>query len=384
MRWLIVALLAWKALTAPLAAQQGLCLSSSEGRPLDGINQGIPIVEPHGALRSWDIRADWRDAAPRCTAIATRPMARQREFPAWFLNVTSQLSGSKDVLLTASGFVTTTTARTLAVATESAGTAVRVDGQAISGTQVIAPGTHEIHIAMTLSGDTWRFEPTLDGEPIWSAALVTATPPGALDRALSAWAWLVAPILVIAIAAGLALSAYSFLMPTPLMAAGIAVVAAVAALLGLMPQQGLQRLSGLVLFGAVLIPAASRLRNLRGAFLLVGVPWLAFIAALSLAQAGRFTLYSYDDWLTYQVAGHRIYFQGYWLEGGNEVFDFQPFYRWMTGRAAPGALGDSSVGELYWDAACLLMGALLAFHLSKSFAGFRIALAAAARRRWRR
>jgi hypothetical protein len=377
LRWLIVALLAWKAVTAPLAAQQGLCLSASAGRPLDGINQGIPIVEPHGALRSWDIRADWRDAAPRCTAIATRPMATQREFPAWFLNVTSQLSGSKDVLLTARGFVTTTTARTLAVATDSAGTDVRVDGQAVSGTHVIAPGTHEIHIAMTLAGEQWRFEPTLDGEPLWSAALVTTTPPGPVDRALAAWAWLVAPILVFAIIAALALRAYSILMPTPLMAAGITAVTVVAAMLGLMPQQGLQRLSGLVLFGAVLIPAASHLRNLRGAFLLVGVPWLAFIGALSLAQVGRFTLYSYDDWLTYQVAGHRIYFQGYWLEGGNEVFDFQPLYRWMTG-ALHLVFGDSSVGELYWDAGCLLMGALLAFHLSKSFAGFRIALAAAA------
>jgi hypothetical protein len=33
---------------------------------------------------------------------------------------------------------------------------------------------------------------------------------------------------------------------------------------------------------------------------------------------------------------------------------------------------------LYWDAACILIGALLAFHLAKSFAGFRMALAAAA------
>jgi hypothetical protein len=377
LRWLIVALLAWKALTAPLVAQQGLCLSASAGRPLDGINQGIPIVEPHGALRSWDVRADWRDQAPRCTAIGTRPMATQREFPAWFLNVTSQLSGSKDVLLTASGFVTTSVSRTLAVATDSADAAVRVDGQAITGPSVIAPGTHEIQIAMTLAGERWRFEPTLDGDSMWSAALVTATPPGIIDRALAAWAWLVTPILVIAISAGLALQAYSFLRPTPVMAAGIAMAAIVAAVLGLMPQQGLQRLSGLVPFAAVLIPAASRLRNLRGAFLLVGVPWLAFIAALSLAQVGRFTLYSYDDWLTYQVAGHRIYFQGYWLEGGNAVFDFQPLYRWMTG-ALHLVFGDSSVGELYWDAACVLMGALLAFHLSKSFAGFRMALAAAA------
>lgn len=110
---------------------------------------------------------------------------------------------------------------------------------------------------------------------------------------------------------------------------------------------------------------------------MVGVPWLAFIAALSVSQAGVFTLYSYDDWLAYQVASHRIYFQGYWLEGGNAVFDFQPFYRWMTG-ALHFVFGDSSVGELYWDAACVLFGALLAFFIARPLAGYRFALAAAA------
>lgn len=343
----VVLLLAWKAGTGAVAAQQGLCLSMSAGRPLSGINQGIPIEEPSGALRSWDLRADWRESSPRCTAIVTRPLHEQREFPAWFLNVTSQLRGSKDVLMRATGYVTT------------------------------PAGTRPFDFATTLSGDTWSFEPAIDGRSIWSAGIVTATEPGTLDRALGRWGWMISALLVTAIVMSLGAQAWSVVRPSLAMVVGVAVVAIVAAAVGRAPQLGVQRLGGLVLLAAVLVPSASRLRNLRGAFLLIGVPWLAFVAMLSVSQVGRFTLYSYDDWLTYQVASHRIYFQGYWLEGGNAVFDFQPFYRWMTG-ALHFIFGDSSVGELYWDATCLLLGAMLAFHLARAFAGFRFALMAAA------
>lgn len=346
-QWAIALLLAWKLVTGMVLVQQGLCVSMSAGGPLDGINQGVPIVEPSGALRSWDVRADWRDPAPRCTAIVTRPLADQRDFPAWFLNVTSQLKGSKDVSLRASGVVTT------------------------------AEGARPIDLSATLTGDAWTFQPAIDGRSIWSAGLVTTTQPRAIDRMLGDWGWVVTAGLVLAIVFSLATRVWLSLPLTPTLTGGVVVAAAAAAILGLAPQLSLQRLAGLVTFAAVLIPVSSHLRNLRGAFLLVGVPWLAFIAALSLPQIGRFTMYSYDDWLTYQVAGHRIYFQGYWLEGGNEVFDFQPLYRWMTG-ALHLLFGDSSVGELYWDAACVLMGALLAFHVAKPFAGFRLALAGAA------
>jgi hypothetical protein len=68
---------------------------------------------------------------------------------------------------------------------------------------------------------------------------------------------------------------------------------------------------------------------------------------------------------------------GFWLEGGSKVFDYQPLYRWMTG-ALHLIFGDSSVGEAYWDAICLLMGAAVAFVLVERTAGFRWAVAAAA------
>lgn len=375
---LIAALLAWKVLMSPFAAQQGLCVAMSAGRPLDGINQGIPIIEPGGWLRSWDVRADWREPTPRCTAIVTRPLADRRHFPAWFLNVTSQLSGSQDVHMTASGIVTLSSPRTLAVATRSADAALRVDGQPVDGRgSVVSAGSHAIEMSMTLTGESWQFEPTLDGAPLSSTALVTTTAPGMIDRVLGSWAWLVTTGLVVALTAVFGFHVYALLQPSVVMMAATAVCVLGAIALGLAPQLGVQRMAGLLTFAAVLVPMRSQLRNLRGAMLLVGLPWLAFIAALSVSQAGTFTLYSYDDWLTYQVASHRIYFQGYWLEGGNAVFDFQPFYRWMTG-ALHLIFGDSSVGELYWDAACVLFGALLAFFIARPLAGYRFAAAAAA------
>ena len=49
-----------------------------------------------------------------------------------------------------------------------------------------------------------------------------------------------------------------------------------------------------------------------------------------------------------------------WLEGGSKMFDYQALYRWISG-ALHLVFGDSSVGETYVDASCLLAGSLLAF-----------------------
>ena len=60
------------------------------------------------------------------------------------------------------------------------------------------------------------------------------------------------------------------------------------------------------------------------------------LRARAFAEIGAFTSYSPDDWLAYQVAGYRIFMDGYWLEGGTPTFDYQPLYRWIDRRAAPG------------------------------------------------
>jgi hypothetical protein len=68
--------------------------------------------------------------------------------------------------------------------------------------------------------------------------------------------------------------------------------------------------------------------------------------------------------------------QGYWLEGGTKNFYFQPFYRWVSGLLHL-VFGDSSIGEFFWEGACYLMVALLAFALTKPSTGFRWGVLAA-------
>ncbi len=92
-------------------------------------------------------------------------------------------------------------------------------------------------------------------------------------------------------------------------------------------------------------------------------------------QVGHVSVYSWDDWLAYQVAGSRIYMHGFWLEGGTRTFDYQALYRWLSG-ALHVVFGDSSVGESYFDAACLLAGSLVAFALVRPYGGFRAAMLA--------
>jgi hypothetical protein len=116
---------------------------------------------------------------------------------------------------------------------------------------------------------------------------------------------------------------------------------------------------------------------MRTTFVLAGVPWLAYFAARALPLVGHVTAYSWDDWLAYQLAGSRIFMHGYWLEGGTKTFDYQALYRWISG-ALHLVFGDSSVGETFVDAFCLLAGSLTAFALVRPVAGFRAALLACA------
>jgi len=98
------------------------------------------------------------------------------------------------------------------------------------------------------------------------------------------------------------------------------------------------------------MPVPPKLRTLRGAFAMVGVPWITFVVACSASAIGRFLIYDsgHDYWM-YQRFAYRVVLQGYWLEGGSIVFYFQPFYRWIVGFLHV-IFGDSSAGEWYWTA----------------------------------
>jgi len=54
---------------------------------------------------------------------------------------------------------------------------------------------------------------------------------------------------------------------------------------------------------------------------------VAYFVVRSLPLVGHVTAYSWDDWLAYQLAAARIYMHGFWLEAGNETFDYQALYR---------------------------------------------------------
>src|SRR5262249_32514632 len=133
------------------------------------------------------------------------------------------------------------------------------------------------------------------------------------------------------------------------------------------------------LIGSALVPISTRDRNRRSAFLLIGVPWLAFFVAHAWPQIGHITVYSLDDdWHMYQTAAYRIVMNGYWIEGGTLTSGFHRLlYRWIVA-VLHLLFGDSSVGEMYWDAACLLFAALVCFAIVKGVSGFRWGLVAGA------
>jgi hypothetical protein len=379
-RILIVSLLVWKLASTALLAQQGLCAASFAKGPLHGINQGIPIDESSGALRSWDLRADLLAPTPDCTAILTRPLPTQADFPAWFLNLTDSMLATRDFTMAVRGYVTTSQSHTLTIDAEPGMRLTgRIDQQPVSGAPMaLGPGTHEIDLSLSLGNGEWRLSPQLDGRPLWAEALVTTREPSAIDRLAGSWAWVISLVLAGALIASMSRGLIRRLAGNALLAAWTIGSAAAAAALALSSNTSWHRAAGVLTLAAVAIPARSTLRNLHGAWLLIGIPWLAFFAVWSLHNVGRFSIYlPLDDWLTFQVASHRIYMQGYWLEGGNAVFSFQPLYRWMTG-ALHLIFGDSSVGEVYWDATCMLVGALLAFQIVRTSAGFRWAMVAAA------
>ena len=364
--------------------QQGFCARAATSVPLSGEVLTIPIEEPRGFLRSWDVRADMWSETPQCTAILDRALLTGDDFPAWFVNILDFVQpGRRNLNLTIEGYVDAASQGELVLETGADMTVSgRVDDEemhAANGAPIrltLAPGSHHLRLRSTLAGDRWRFVPLFNGRDVFAWPTITSTAPG------SRWGMRVASLLSL-LATGLVLTivlswigsaARLTRLPAPA-AAWTAFSTLAACCLAALP--GVERFAGPLLIGACLVPVPTRLRTVRGVFALLGVPWLAFFVTRGLAQIGRFSVYSADDWLTYQVASYRIVMGGYWLEGGSRAFDYQPLYRWISG-VLHLVFGDSSVGELYFDAACLLAGGLLAFEVGKMASGFRAGVLAGA------
>lgn len=380
----IVGLLLWKAVTAVTLAQDGWCVQFVTPEPL---YRDMGVV-PH----TWDVRADWRRASPACSAVMVRAYPSLEQFPVWFYNlppanldVAEPSDRPPEVRLgmTVTGFLDVrqpgrlrvSSGRDVQVRTRVDASDRTVDAGA-SGVS-IGPGLHHVTIEGELSGSDWSLAPSWNDRDVWSAATATIAAPSRVDRWVRPWGRFVPATLVAGLALAWLVAVAGAIRHTGAMVLAVCASAFMAAVAWAATGGGL-RWAPLLLFVPAAFTLPRRLRNLTGAKVLIGGPWLAFFAVACAAQAGVVTFYSAgDDWWMFQRFAYRIFMQGYWLEGGQPTFWFQPLYRWIAGGLHM-LFGDSSAGELIWDAFCVLSGALFAFATARTFAGFRWGVVAAA------
>jgi len=388
-RALVVALLAAK-LGSMSLAQDGWCVQFDTARPL--------VAGAAGRVHSWDVRADWRSDAPRCSAIMTRPFREYREFPAWFFNLPPtdknlpQLEDRPPFAqfdMTVSGYLHADERGELIVETGAdMMTAVVVDGESIAPVSasrsqvVVEPGPHFVQIKSRITGSRWTFVPLWNGAPIGSSGFAQATvsaPSSADARMRGAVSWATQILAAVLLAGWIAAFAWNWRDPVTL---GFGAAASLVLAWLASPPPDFQMTPWAVasvtaLGAAVFLQVPARTQTLRGAFILIGFPWLAFVTAAQLHHVGRFSLYAAgDDMWMFQRFAYRIYLQGYWLEGGEPTFWFQPFYRWIAG-AWHMLFGDSSMGEFWWDAVAVLASALFAHVTVAAGFGFRWGIGAA-------
>jgi len=396
-RVLLAVLLAWKIGAAALLTQGGWC-----GQFL----MPNPPASGHWRLgRSWDARTIWEPAPPSCSAIVTRSYTRPTEFPGWMINVPYGYDRwlrrqSADLLnlpeenprlpagtyrFDVRGALAVDGRGTLSFET-APGVSVEgvVDSQPIAGgggatiAVPLAAGSHMVDVQIGLVGRDWKFVPLWNGGDVFSAAVTTLEPVRGLARIAHHVGRWIAPVLVITLLGWWIASAVVLYQPTAAILTALALAAAIMAWAGTAGDTStVARLAVGSLAAGLVVTVPERLRHARGAWLLVGVPWLAMIAAKAAPAVGRFTLYlPGDDPQTYQRFAYRIFMQGFWLEGGQTTFWNQPLYRWICGILHL-FFGDSSVGEIVWDGFGLLAGAMFAFIIVDRSGGFRMGLAAA-------
>jgi hypothetical protein len=355
----IIVLAVLKIGDATLLTQQGWC-ARFETAPL---YENGPVVQT-----SWDVRADFRAATPQCSAIVARQYSSFTRFPVWFMNLQDTRPPRVPVHVFVDGFVRTPEAGVLTI--DVAGTT------AAPKSWPLPAGVSPVHFDGVFTGSEWKFVPEWNGRDVFGAVSTTRSMPGALDRVFGAIVPAAITLVALALVGSWLAAALLALSPTWPMLAWVAIAATACAAAGTLDFDRTGRLTVALLIAAVVVPVPERLRNLRGAFLVIGVPWIALLIAGCLAHAGRISMYSVgDDWTTFQRFAHRIYIQGYWLEGGERGFWQQPLYRWIAG-ALHVVFGDSSIGEMFLDAAALLAGALFAMEATRRVAGFRVALLA--------
>jgi hypothetical protein len=359
------------------------------------------VRDATGRPHSWDVRADWRAPDPACSAVMTSGWNVFKRFPVWFYNMppTDQNPPDADdrppyvtLRMTVLGFIDATEPGSLDLQIgRYMTTAMFVDGRPADPNGEgayridVGPGLHLVQIDNMLQGNEWRFMPSWNQAEMGTSGfpLATTERPASRDRG---WlrtliGWMTTALTAVFVIAWLVSALRAWGDITTLAWA----VAASAWLAYLAPRPGneyltsdLARWSVTALACAALLPIRDHLRTLRGAFVVIGIPWLVFIGVGAFDHLAKFSFYAGgDDQWTFQRAAYRIYLQGYWLEGGEPTFWFQPGYRWVAG-ALHMVFGDSSLGEFHWDGICLAIMALFAHEIVARAAGFKWGLIAAA------
>src|SRR5262245_7185432 len=204
-RWVratVIVLLGMKLAGSALLVQEGLCARFSTAAPFRTEVLTIPIEEPRGILRSWDVRGDWRSESAACTAIVDRPYHTLSAFPAWFLNLTDYdgrfdstapvADRQRDIRMDVTGVLHVADSGRLSIDIDRD---MNVTGEigsqrvmASNGAPVavtLEPGAHRIALHATLTGDRWRFVPTWNGASVFSRGAVTAADTRSIDRWLA-------------------------------------------------------------------------------------------------------------------------------------------------------------------------------------------------------
>ena len=326
-RGCIVLLVVWKACASMVFVQDGWCVRFEPARPF--------AKDASGAPHAWDLRADWRAPEPVCSAVMTRSYHDLHEFPVWFFNLPPPSDSwplpedrppGATVAMRIRGFLHARDAGRLHFDTDaSMRVSAQIDGRPVGDEAQVAPGLHIVAIDADLTGEQWRLMPLWNGEELWGRVTTTVEYPSRFNLLARPWVrWIP---LVIASALLLAWLVFALLWVGDLAvlawAAGASLV--IGSLIAI-DRVDLARWAIAALAGAVLIPVPPRLRNLRGAFVMVGIPWMTFVLVSSAPAIGRWVLYSVgDDHWMFQRFAYRIVMQGYWLEGGSETFWFQAF-----------------------------------------------------------
>jgi hypothetical protein len=378
---LVITLLAWKAVSSTLV-QDGLCVGVFPTRA--GADGTIT------ALKNWDARTDWRSKVPVCSAIADRPYVEDRQFPLWLI-YNFPVAGhetprggeprSAEARVVMTGTVLVNGGGVLRVRTSPAVEArLSVDGVSAGAEGVaLAAGAHDVIIDATVRDFGWILEPQWNEQNLFSAATVTVAPPSTIDRLVRPWANRISFMLVTAWLALLLAHAYAAIRDWQVLT-WIAVSAAAGAIVAADVPQRYWHYASLLLLGTCLVRVPDGLRNMRGAFLLFFPAWLGLNVVHIYYDKGfgrMDLLMPGNDWWNFQGYAYRIYMQGFWLEGGEPVFWFQPFYRWIAG-ALHLLFGQSPIGENYWDAVAVMIFALFSFEAVRIRHGFRWGCAAGA------